>query len=84
MSTVNFTLLFSLFRIHGFQQIRFAARILASASFHSAQMSKHPYADSGAEHLAPCKTFPCSDLGLESSWPVGLASWIKTLGLRFV
>ena len=25
------------------------------------------------------KTLPCSSLGLESSWPIGLASWIKRL-----
>jgi hypothetical protein len=42
-------------------------------------MSKHPYADSGAEHSAPYKSFTCSDLGLKSSWPIGLASWIKRL-----
>jgi len=29
--------------------------------------------------LGSYKLLPCSDLGLESSWPVGLASWIKRL-----
>jgi hypothetical protein len=40
-------------------------------------MSKHPYADDGAEHLAPIKPLAVAWVG--SSRPVGLASWIKRL-----
>jgi hypothetical protein len=54
-------------------------RLAPSWRNHSASMSKNPYADDGAGHLAPDKSFPCSNLGLESSWPNGLASRIKRL-----
>ena len=54
------------------------------SSIHSAQISKDPYADSGAEHSAPVDYFACSDLGLKSSWPAWACVLDQTLGLRFV
>jgi hypothetical protein len=73
MSTVNSVFLFGSFELQGFP-LQPARPVRVS---HSAQMSKHPYADDGAEHLAPIKPLAVAWVG--SSRPVGLASWIKRL-----
>jgi len=62
-----------------FSRFAFWARILLPASLHSAQMSKPSIRRRRRGALGSCKLLPCSDLGLESSWPIGLASWIKRL-----